>query len=502
MKKIINLFLGLSVATLSFTSCDLNMYPDSTVETNSPEAYTLEYCEGLRGYIYGDLKALLSGAYNMNTDLYTDIVSVSIGSGNAGMNLFNWQMYSTNTEADGYWSGYFATVAQINYSLQHMQKAIDEYKITEVEAVRSLMGELYFFRAFVLYRASLLFCEDYDPARAAEQMGLPYPTKWDPDAKLGRISMEEFYGKIKTDITEAELAVTREGAANSIWLTKDAITAFKAQLALHMHEYDKASQYAQSLYAAYPLIRKESAREDLEKMWYEDNSTETILQLDLTRATLGTVNSYLDYLSASWNAASGEYDCAPIYIPERWLVSLYTDEDARKGVYINEMNVTISGFEARGYLITKFMGNKTLQTTTTVLNYRNMPKMFRVAEMYLIDAEAQYRLNGGGLEPLNALRESRGLAAINESGDLLFSAIKDERAREMIAEGGRLYDLKRWGDGFTRSTQTSLASVIDQSGSYLQTMTKSPEDPRFIWPIPLGETSQNPVIAEQQNPGY
>ena len=79
--------------------------------------------------------------------------------------------------------------------------------------------------------------------------------------------------------------------------------------------------------------------------------------------------------------------------------------------------------------------------------------------MYLVDAEAQYRLDPAkGLDPLNQLRTARGLAALAMSDvekDVtlldgtkisgLFNAIQEERGREMLAEGTRLYDLKRWG---------------------------------------------------------
>ena len=140
--------------------------------------------------------------------------------------------------------------------------------------------------------------------------------------------------------------------------------------------------------------------------------------------------------------------------------------------------------------------------------------MFRVAQMYLIDAEAQYRLNGGGLDPLNQLRTARGLTALT-SADVtgnatlvdgteipaLFKAIQDERGRELLAEGTRLYDLKRWGQGFQRNINSNLSPLVDKSGSYMQEMKQSSSNPKFVWPIPQSELTQNPNFGSQ-NQGY
>ena len=53
----------------------------------------------------------------------------------------------------------------------------------------------------------------------------------------------------------------------------------------------------------------------------------------------------------------------------------------------------------------------------------------------------------------------------------------------MLAEGTRLYDLKRWGQGFQRNVNTSLAPLVDNV-SYLQTMKQTAGSPKFVWPIP------------------
>lgn len=509
MKKIINSIFAF-VTLFSVTSCDLDMDPRTA--TRPEDAYTMEYCEGVRGYVYVDLKALLSGAFYMTPDLYVDILNVCVGSGNQGIFPFNWRLYPNTSDVLSFWSSYYTTVMHINYAIRHMDAAYEYLTPDEQKKVDVYKGEMYFFRAYVMHRAALLFCEDYEPTKAADQLGLPYPKEWDPEAKLARGTLAKLYENVEADLKEAEKTVTTQGTAtDQIYLTKDAITAFRAELALYLHQYTEASQYAQSLYSTYPLVR---TAEGIERMWREDTSTENILQLEVLRTTMTTVNSFGSYLNSSWKPNLGEYFYAPTYIPEQHIVKLFKDADFRTDIFlVKNANVTISGNKGVGVLIGKFRGNKNFQTNTTTLVYRNRPKMFRISQMYLVDAEAQYRLNGGGLDPLNQLRTARGLTALTAddvkddvtlldgtkiSG--LFNAIQEERGREMLAEGTRLFDLKRWGQGFKRDINAKLAPLVDQV-SYLQTMKQTAGSPKFVWPIPNSELTQNPNFGSQ-NQGY
>lgn len=510
MKKIINSILAF-VTLFSVTSCDLDMDPETAIRPE--DAYTMEYCEGVRGYVYVDLKALLSGGFYSIPDLYVDVLNVCIGSGNQGIYPFNWRLYPTDQDVTSLWSSYYTTMMHINYAIRHMDAAYEYLTPDEQKKVDVYKGEMYFFRAYVMHRAALLFCEDYDPDKAADQLGLPYPKEWEPEAKLARGTLAKLYENVEADLVEAEKTVTAQGTpTDQIYLTKDAITAFRAELALHLHQYTEASQYAQSLYGTYPLV---TTAEGLERMWREDTSTENILQLEVLRTTMTTVNSFGSYLNSSWKPNLGEYFYAPTYIPEQHIVKLFKDADFRTDIFlVKNANVTISGNKGVGVLIGKFRGNKNFQTNTTTLVYRNRPKMFRISQMYLVDAEAQYRLDPAkGLDPLNQLRTARGLAALAMSDvekDVtlldgtkisgLFNAIQEERGREMLAEGTRLYDLKRWGQGFQRNVNTSLAPLVDNV-SYLQTMKQTAGSPKFVWPIPNSELTQNPNFGSQ-NQGY
>ena len=106
-----------------------------------------------------------------------------------------------------------------------------------------------------------------------------------------------------------------------------------------------------------------------------------------------------------------------------------------------------------------------------------MPKPLRLAEQYLIRAEAHCRLDDGlAANDLTTLSQSRGAGAVSVGTDWL-ETISNERVKELYMEGFRLNDLKRWGKGFER-TPNSYSQI---EGNDLKV---SADNPLFVWPIP------------------
>ena len=516
MKKISNLIVSLG-ALLALTSCDLNLEPHTGPKADDLKTFSLEYCEGMRDYIYVDMKALLSGDFFIQTDLYADIYTPTILTGNGGVYVYNQRLYTNDSTVSGFWSSYYGAIKDINYAKEHLEKALESGMLSanEISLVKGYIAEMHFFRAYVMYRLSLMFCEDYDPARATEQLGVPYPVQWDPEAKLPRKTLADVYTQLEKDLVEAEKEINssnanyKGGAAGSYYVTENALKAFRAQYALQIHDYQTASTLAKELYSSYPLVQ---SKDELERMWYlSDKASEDILVLNTIRTTSTSTNSFADLIQASWDAASSQYLCGPYYVPEQHVVDLFSAEDYRTGIYISQLDdpefpytINVQGYTFQGIMIKKFMGDKTFQTSDTQLGYRIAPKMFRIADMYLIDAEAQWRLGGDAATPLNDVRQSRGLAALDAAANIE-TELMNERLREMVAEGTRLYDLKRWDDPLIRDIQSSLSPLF--YGTWMNTIPADQASrpsqlaTRYAWPIPYTETVQNPNIGPQ-NPGY
>ena len=125
--------------------------------------------------------------------------------------------------------------------------------------------------------------------------------------------------------------------------------------------------------------------------------------------------------------------------------------------------------------------------------------MFRLAEAYLIYAEAVLRGGSGGsaaqaLTYINSLRQrAYGNTSGNiTAGQLTLDFILDERAREFLWEGKRRTDLVRY-DRFTTGTYLWPWKGGVKDGTAVAAT-------RNIYPIPAPEVNANPNLI--QNPGY
>ena len=114
--------------------------------------------------------------------------------------------------------------------------------------------------------------------------------------------------------------------------------------------------------------------------------------------------------------------------------------------------------------------------------YANIP-LIRLAEMYLIRAEANFEKGGAQIGPntptedINLIR-ARSLAPVY-TGTVTQEQIRNERYFELCWEGHRLHDLKRW--------HSDIGSLPYDAGN-------------LILPIPFREMEVNSLLV--QNPWY
>ena len=169
------------------------------------------------------------------------------------------------------------------------------------------------------------------------------------------------------------------------------------------------------------------------------------------------------------------------------LLDLYDAGDVRLGWFRESGDLNF---------IEKYPGRRadyTIPENEVNVAVNNHP-IFRLAEMYLNAAEAEALLgnNETAATLLSAITTRAGAAPVLETDDDLVNRIKDERRKELCFEGHRLWDLQRWHENVERTDLTSPNIISEvEYGSYL-----------YAYPIPDREIQANPVIAEQQNPGY
>jgi len=232
----------------------------------------------------------------------------------------------------------------------------------------------------------------------------------------------------------------------------------------------------------------EDGFDNFQNMWTYDSGSEIICKFGLTVSDASNITPGTSY----YNDAQGAPK--PDYVPAQWLLDMYdTANDIRYTSYYQTVQTAHNDWVTT--LVNKYPGNP--EFTGTNQNGAHMPKLFRLAEMYLIRAEAYAENNEDALAAadLNMLRSKRisGYSDVFLTGDDLKAAIWDERTKELAFEGHRFFDLKRKGFGFTRVPQENTVPGPNA-------LSVSPDNHRWLWAIPQAEFNGNENMI--QNPGY
>lgn len=189
-------------------------------------------------------------------------------------------------------------------------------------------------------------------------------------------------------------------------------------------------------------------------------------------------------------------------------MDLYDENDYRKNVYFNQVDIeTTTGGAGTVYAMNKYERDGVLFLLSQSESGRFCiePRVFRIAEMYLIAAEAYANLEDGlptAVARLNRLQRFRFRSFRNKSyadKDAFMAELKKERQRELLVEGFRLFDIKRWHDPMQRG-EAQQRDLCLLPGSGTTDLSIPADDNRLTWPIPKHEIEVNPKV--EQNPGY
>ena len=501
-KKITSYLLATACAAV-LASCDMDKYPYDRIPVENAMT-SLSDCQNLRSGMYRDLRILTTTPYNvLATEMQADCIIPTDNYGYQYSSQYLWEIEAADEAATGSWANNYVAIAQANMLIGGIPRLEESGALSEEDMVeaRNILGEAYLVRAMCYFDLATKFCNIYDEATAESEWGVPLVTEYAPSGDNstypGRSTLADTYARITEDIASAKANLTTAGSQASIYLTVDALTAFEARVALLMGNYQTAASNAMSLINGqkYPLI---SDPDQFANMWLNDTGSELICQLyaDLQENVNAMGNWYLDETTNNQTL-----------LPALDIMMMYGDYDIRFGAYFTVTDVNFSTGAGRAWCINKYPGNPSLYQGANT--YQNKIKIFRIAEMYLVAAEAYY-MQGGADNERNAynvlyqLMSARDASVQNQpvSGTMLRDLIRDERLKELCYEGFRWLDLKRYGEGFTRmSSQEDLlgADVFYNFGQGLQV---SADDHQWLWPIPLEETDANPQIKDQQNPGY
>lgn len=195
---------------------------------------------------------------------------------------------------------------------------------------------------------------------------------------------------------------------------------------------------------------------------------------------------------------------------EKFEVASYDPDDNTKPVtwndnraifYTDGQNLEIEnvGLFNDGYAVPKFLNLSSNRIPGSDIDYVDTDfPMFRLADAYLMYAEANLRGGGGNaasaLQYVNDIRQRafNGATGNISSAELTLDFILDERARELFWEGHRRTDLVRYGQ-FTSGSYTWAWKGFNKEG--VETASH-----RDVFPIPSNDLNANPNL--KQNADY
>ncbi len=510
MKKII--FIALSALAALFVSCDMEKYPYNAITTDQYNQ-NIDDAINMSVSIYTPTKSLFGGGRWDIEEIRGGMFNAKADFGNYFGLFYAWIMQTNDQDAQSLWYSDYAVIASQNYIIDSFTALAESGKITvkeEVELLNNYIAEAHMTRAMAYWDLVTKYCVAYDPATAATELGLPLQLEYAPTSDSskypGRNTLEETYNQILLDLEKAA-TMTTEGTRSSNYWTVDAVAAMRARVCLNMKNYEEAATLAQGLInsGTYTLAQSQT---EIDNLWFHDISNENIF---MVAASLNdpctSTGSYYIYDNEKRDGSTPNSQ----YLPSQTLLDLYgaTDEekakDYRYNAYFATRDLTVAGVGTESLKIFwKFSGNPALRSGAQ-LNYVSAGKPFRIAEQYLIAAEACAQLNqtSTGLRYLNDLRRAR----IADYTDLniadaraLLDEVKAEWTREFVGEGFRMINMKRWGDTIKRGE--SQNSAYTRPGTDYDELEKEITDSRCVWPIPKTEIDANPQIRDQQNPLY
>lgn len=488
MKKTLNIFYKTAVilvVTFSMNACLEKTPGDYILEGEAMNTFN-DAEQTLTG-IYSSFMggALYSGYLTLCPDIQSDLVYAIDGYSNAFGNHWLWDIYSTNSEIESIYAALYTVIGRCNFYLDQVEKV--RQSLTDDAYIQTLdyyTGEVYCARALAYSELVKCFCKAYDPSTADTDLGVVIRSKYFEKEPVKRATLKESYEFILSDLAKAQEMLDEENDRyNAAYFTNAAAHAINARVALYMQDWDQA------IYHSSKLLNNETGGYELatssmysggmtyiDFLWNYDSSFEVIWKVGYTETSYGypTGSVFLNFT----NDYTYYY---PDYVPAQWALNLYQAGDTRYDAYFADLQTGYS-HQLKWPLLVKYYGNQDLMSI--YVYHTNMPKPLRLAEQYLIRAEA-YCQKGDYAKAsadLTALRQSRytsgGNISVNQTNWL--QTISDERVRELYMEGFRLHDLKRWNMGFERTPQAN--SLAEGS-----TMKVPAGDPLFVWPIPKHE---------------
>ena len=505
MKKYIYLLFSLALMT-ACSSDDLEQEPSNAIS----------YTTALQ--TQENVKAVLTGAYDQ-TGHYWYLTLSQIGldvmgddetiSSNAyGFPTYNWNVFSYNyiqypKVVDGWWSCYAPYMWRKAYLAIDQCNLIIENADKLPTGCEDLVAQAHGIRAWNFLNLYHLFCPAYNNPTLGGDNGKGLflrltSASADKTLDVPRSNLKESLNQIITDFTYAYENCT---STSNYYMNKKAAALLLARTYLELSDYNNASKYAEiaasNTFDGSNLMSQEEYQSGFdtansEWLWgfhFDSESTNIYASIPSWYHSANAMDANSGFGTANYGkevpgadvSAKCDYleknavDYMTGYSTLRIAASfanifkkddngIWTDCRALFPFYISKKD---------GFFVAKFNQKGSLG----IADY----PMARISEAYLIEAEAQYKLNNPtlALKILNALQTQRGGSV---STTINIDEVWKERRRELYGEGFALGDLKRLCKGLERTGEDQWSS----------TLTLPANSNRMMYPIPDAELDYNP----------
>lgn len=399
-------------------------------------------------------QGMVSGNFGLSVSMgiYTDELDY-FGRNPDQLNIYNHGITAYDTTVSSWWNQAYNLI----YAANDIIKGMESNPFLNKQDRERINGQALFVRAFLHSLLMELFGD------------VPYitTTNYIYNNTVSRTSKNTVYEAIIKDLNQAVELLDDQTIGDRVLPNKFAAKALLARIYLSHGDWELADETAAS------VIDKHTLETDINKVFLK-NATGTLWQLKPGGPTIKNTQEAQRLIITSIPTQG--------YALTSNLLAAFESGDLRREQWVGS-------FSSNDSLTTLYFAHKYKQTINTTTQSLEYSIILRLAEQYLIRAEARAHLGdiNGSQRDINILRSRAGLgnttAATKE--DLLRAVLHERQVEFFTEHGHRWFDLNRFV----------------KSNDILSSIKPGWKSTNILLPIPGNEIEVNPNLRPQ-NDGY